>query len=473
MRADVDPPGVLGRRSQGDEQGFTLIEMVVASTLLAASLLALAHLMYGSMSALDAMRQRSVHLERATEEMEVLRAVAWDETGVSPSDPDFLAAYPGGSFEGRTAVLAAAGPEAVTEHTGSDPYTVRRWVTVGPAGAGANTPRRLDIAVEWREQGALRTIRLTSIRYPGGLGPDEGGNAPPVVTVTATPSSAVAGVTSVDFAATASDPDGDTIAYAWDLGDGTTDGGASPSHVYAAAGAYTATVTVTDGNGGSAVAPVDVVVAAAGANQPPVAVLDEITATTGTAPFSVSFDGGDSTDPDGDALTYRWIWGDGTTDGSGVSATHVYTGAATYTVTLVVSDPAGATGSATTVVRTDPLNCDVLEGYFQNPLGKPMNIIDLVGNSGAPSSKSFTFRATSNSACTTLTASIPHNSGTFSVPLYVVATSGTGVRTWEATQSVANSVRFSVGSFQTGEFVGTGPSPQTDRLQLNFQAVKK
>ncbi|MCW3038868.1 MAG: hypothetical protein JWM31_773, partial [Solirubrobacterales bacterium] len=50
-------------------------------------------------------------------------------------------------------------------------------------------------------------------------------------------------------AATATDPDGGSVArYDWDFGDGQSlpNGGAAPAHVYAAAGTYTASVTVTD-----------------------------------------------------------------------------------------------------------------------------------------------------------------------------------------------------------------------------------
>ncbi|MBN1627717.1 MAG: PKD domain-containing protein, partial [Deltaproteobacteria bacterium] len=50
-----------------------------------------------------------------------------------------------------------------------------------------------------------------------------------------------------------SDPDGDTLTYAWDFGDGTTGSGVlSPLHVYAAADLYIVTLTVNDGNGGTA-----------------------------------------------------------------------------------------------------------------------------------------------------------------------------------------------------------------------------
>ena len=64
------------RRPAGDEDGFTLIEMIVAMTLLAFSLMALAQMTFGAMSALQATRQRTTFIELATAEMEQLRSLS-------------------------------------------------------------------------------------------------------------------------------------------------------------------------------------------------------------------------------------------------------------------------------------------------------------------------------------------------------------------------------------------------------------
>ena len=79
-------------------------------------------------------------------------------------------------------------------------------------------------------------------------------------------------------------------------------------------------------------------------NHPPQAVL-AISPGNGITPLSVSGDGGGSSDPDGQVLTYAWIFGDGTT-ATGVAPQHTYTQRGTYTVTLTVRDPYGATSSA-------------------------------------------------------------------------------------------------------------------------------
>jgi PKD repeat protein len=55
---------------------------------------------------------------------------------------------------------------------------------------------------------------------------------------------------------------------------------------------------------------------------------------------SVSFDASATTDADGDAMTYDWKFGDGAV-ASGVSTSHTYSLAGTYTVTLTVSDGKG------------------------------------------------------------------------------------------------------------------------------------
>ena len=61
-----------------------------------------------------------------------------------------------------------------------------------------------------------------------------------------------------------SDPDGDTLSYAWDFGDGTTSTSASPDpHTYTAGGTYTVKLTVTDPGGLSDTVSHDVTVAAA------------------------------------------------------------------------------------------------------------------------------------------------------------------------------------------------------------------
>lgn len=82
-------------------------------------------------------------------------------------------------------------------------------------------------------------------------------NQPPAVSVRAVPNRASIALT-VEFTATAVDPDGSIAGIDWRFGDGATGSGASASHGYNTAGIFTAEVTVTDNDGATATASVPI-----------------------------------------------------------------------------------------------------------------------------------------------------------------------------------------------------------------------
>jgi PKD repeat protein len=112
-------------------------------------------------------------------------------------------------------------------------------------------------------------------------------------------------------------------------------------------------------------------------NTPPIA--DPNGPYTGTVGSPVYFNGYGSLDPDGDSLTYYWDFGDGST-GTGVSPTHTYAAAGTYTVSLTVTDDNGAPNTATTIADIGgpnrPPTAHVLYGV--NSVDNGLSIIDPV-----------------------------------------------------------------------------------------------
>ncbi|MFF0777524.1 PQQ-dependent sugar dehydrogenase [Streptomyces sp. NPDC003720] len=67
--------------------------------------------------------------------------------------------------------------------------------------------------------------------------------------------------------------------------------------------------------------------------------------TSGQAPLKVAFTSAGSSDQDGDALTYSWDFGDGSTS-TAADPTHKYKKNGTYTATVTAEDTTGRTGSA-------------------------------------------------------------------------------------------------------------------------------
>ncbi len=67
--------------------------------------------------------------------------------------------------------------------------------------------------------------------------------------------------------------------------------------------------------------------------------------TSGGAPLTVAFSSAGTSDPDGDALTYAWAFGDGATS-TAADPSHTYTADGRYTATLEVTDATGKSATA-------------------------------------------------------------------------------------------------------------------------------
>jgi len=112
---------------------------------------------------------------------------------------------------------------------------------------------------------------------------------------------------------------------------------------------YRILLTVTDSAGLSATNEVDLYPACS--NAPPVASFTAAP-TNGNGPLVVSFDAGETRDPDGDPLVYNWNFGDSTT-AIGVTPTHTFSAPGNYTVSLTATDTFGLAGSATARIHVN------------------------------------------------------------------------------------------------------------------------
>ena len=115
---------------------------------------------------------------------------------------------------------------------------------------------------------------------------------------------------SIQFMASGNNPKG--AKFLWDFGDSTGSSGKNVKHTYTEEGTYTVTLTVIDESSRIGVAKKEVDILYR--NQAPVASLE---ATYGGVGQQVKvnsiafFDGGASSDPDGDVLEFEWDFGYG------------------------------------------------------------------------------------------------------------------------------------------------------------------
>jgi prepilin-type N-terminal cleavage/methylation domain-containing protein len=154
-----------------DEEGFTLIELVVALSVLAVAIAATATVFYAGIrtGSTDTHRVNGVAL--ATKQTDQLRSVAYDDlgliTGTSPAndaacdtgDPVVVVANP---------AVAASDPPLTIANIA---YGVARCVQWVADSSGLGQYKRTTVVVTWSDDTGAHAVRQDSIAYPGGLGP--------------------------------------------------------------------------------------------------------------------------------------------------------------------------------------------------------------------------------------------------------------------------------------------------------------
>jgi PKD repeat protein len=139
-------------------------------------------------------------------------------------------------------------------------------------------------------------------------------------------------------------PQGGTItSYQWDFGNGQTGSGVRPTTRYPTRGSYPVTLIVTNDRGLSGVSAPFTLTVAGVAN--PTASF-ELSPTAPGVNQQVFFDANASQASPGRTISrYDWNFGDGYF-GNGVTESHRFARAGSFTITLTVTDSAGRTGTA-------------------------------------------------------------------------------------------------------------------------------
>ena len=223
----------------------------------------------------------------------------------------------------------------------------------------------------------------------------------------------------VYFNASASRPTDAT--FSWSYGDGSPqETGVMPSHRYAQAGTYTVTLTVTNTLGQSATTSRTITVTA---TSPGVTASFTFSPTPPAINQIVYFNASASTPASG---TCAWNFGDGTPVGSGVTPTHQYTVAGTYTVTLTVTNSTSQSATTTRTVPVSATSTGVTASFVFSPTSPAIGQ-DVFFNASAstPSTATFAWDYGDGTRDTGVTPTHQYAlAGTFTVTLTVTGGSG-------------------------------------------------
>ena len=197
------------------------------------------------------------------------------------------------------------------------------------------------------QQNNIRAATGLVFRFGGGPPPPPP-NHPPTVSLSANPNKLTVGDSAV-LQAQASDPDNDTLTYAWTSTCGNVEGTGAEVHLNSASiapGTCTVTVKADDARGGNASASTDVTVEARPNHPPTVSCAASPQTVTAGQPVNLTATGND---PDNDQLTYSWTSSGGKVTGSGAQAQFDTTGIQPrhYTVTCHADDGKGGTADGT------------------------------------------------------------------------------------------------------------------------------
>jgi PKD repeat protein len=231
--------------------------------------------------------------------------------------------------------------------------------------------------------------------------------------------------------------------FQWNFGDGTpvqSTTSVTITHVYAASGTYVVNLVVLDAQGvAGKVVSQNVTVAALPVNQAPRAQF-----ASAVNVLSVGLDASLSSDPDGTITTYAWNFGDPnsrTNTANGITATHTYGTAGSYTVSLVVTDNTGLTATSQQSVNiSGPPNINPVAnfGFSADALLVNFNAVDSIDPDGKITTYSWDFGDASGTAIASFTATHAYKfAGNYTVTLTVTDNRGGTSNTQRAIQLFA------------------------------------
>jgi prepilin-type N-terminal cleavage/methylation domain-containing protein len=160
MRAGY-PVGVFG-----DEDGFTLPELMMALAILAIGIFAIGRVFLSTLAVQAASNDRTRAVNVAAQEIESMNAVPYGKLGFSVSQPGYQPDFDGA----QTVIVANPGTSPTGSQTVSGrSYAIQRDIVWVASGSTANAFKRIVVQVRWTDNnGVLHAVRQDAGVFPGG-----------------------------------------------------------------------------------------------------------------------------------------------------------------------------------------------------------------------------------------------------------------------------------------------------------------
>lgn len=143
-----EPPAIIGRtRCRRGDEGFTLVELMMSLTVIAIGVVGVIGIVNSSFMVAAGASARARAVSVATQHVEALRAVPYDELEIS---------------EEATSTVQVVGGTA---------FTVEQAITRAHASTVLDAYKKAYVAVSWTDRAGFHAIHQSTLVYPGGRGP--------------------------------------------------------------------------------------------------------------------------------------------------------------------------------------------------------------------------------------------------------------------------------------------------------------
>lgn len=260
---------------------------------------------------------------------------------------------------------------------------------------------------------------------------------------------------------------GPEFFFNWDFGDGTSPGnGSRVRHTYEKTGTFKVSLVISDGTGKLQEIPTNTIVIVNNAKaQPKIKVDKEL----GEAPFTVNFDGSESTDSNGSISEFHWEFGDPSSavnERTGVSVSHTFEKAGVYEVTLTIVDNNSERISTKQSIEVQEKNSGILPKISITPLSgeAPLKVdLNASGSTHSQTGRSITkytwdFGDGSDIGKTKITQHTYQKIGTYLVTLQLEDDQGNTAQT-TAEISVTGASEAPTATITTAPLDLVGPAP--------------